>query len=65
MYEARVRLRESLKGAGAAERDAAFAAWDRAHAADAAELGRLQREAAPDAVARLGAKGTGGGAVAP
>ncbi len=53
MYEDRVRLRESLKGATAAERQAAFGAWDRAHAADVTELRRLHKEAAPERAARL------------
>ncbi|HPA21301.1 MAG TPA: hypothetical protein PLU30_26395 [Verrucomicrobiae bacterium] len=55
LYEDRVRLREGLKGASAADARAAFLAWDQAHAADVAELGRLKREAAPDTAARIGA----------
>jgi hypothetical protein len=55
MYEDRVRLRERLKGAGAAERQAAFQAWDQAHAADVTELRRLHKEAAPERAARLSA----------
>ncbi|MCC6357092.1 MAG: hypothetical protein IT577_24675 [Verrucomicrobiae bacterium] len=55
MYEDRVRLRESLKGASEAQRQAAFQAWDRSHAADLTEMRRLQKEAAPARAARISA----------
>lgn len=55
LYESRVQLRESLKGASAADLKAAFQTWDQAHKADVTELLRLQKEAAPETVARLDA----------
>lgn len=55
LYEDRVRLRESLKGASEAQRQAAFQAWDRSHAADLTEMRRLQKEAAPARAARISA----------
>lgn len=55
LYESRVQLRESLKGASKTELQAAFGAWDLAHKDDVTELLRLRKEAAPETAAKLDA----------
>jgi len=58
LYESRVQLRESLKGASKTDLQAAFQAWDQAHKADVTGLLQLQKEAAPETAARLDAAKT-------